>query len=74
VAISAIELLKAFVNVGTKLQAGGGESAWAWTAHDKAIAWKVVIRLILVVSGILFASMGRFAAHNHAAMGQKAIE
>jgi len=71
VAISAIELLKAFVNVGAELQTDGGDTSWTWTAHDKAIAWKVVIHLILVVSGVLFAFMDRLSSHNHTAMAPK---
>jgi uncharacterized protein (TIGR00645 family) len=62
VAISAIELLKAFVNVGVQLDteaANGGP--WMWTAADKAIAWKVTIHLILIISGVLFALMDRVA-------------
>jgi uncharacterized protein (TIGR00645 family) len=62
VAISAIELLKAFVNVGVQLDAnaaGGGTGVW--TAADKAIAWKVGIHIVLIVSGVLFALMDRVA-------------
>jgi uncharacterized protein (TIGR00645 family) len=62
VAISAIELLKAFVNVGAQLDAGtNAAGAWVWTAADKAIAWKVTIHMILVVSGVLFAVMDKIA-------------
>lgn len=47
VAISAIELLKSFVNV---------------TAHDnRELAWKVGIHAILLASGVLFALMDRIA-------------
>jgi uncharacterized protein (TIGR00645 family) len=60
VAISAIELLKSFVHVGTELAASAGEP-WEWTSTDKAIAWKVVIHLILVFSGVLFALMDKIA-------------
>lgn len=64
VAISAIELLKTFVNVGAEIQATGDSVvAWEWTAHDKAIAWKVVIHIILVFSGVLFAYMDRLSSH-----------
>lgn len=60
VAISAIELLKAFVNVGTELRASP-DQAWTWTAADKAIAWKVTIHVLLVFSGVLFAIMDKIA-------------
>jgi len=64
VAISAIELLKTFVNVGAEVQTTGGSAgAWEWTTHDKAIAWKVVIHVILVMSGVLFAYMDRLSSH-----------
>ncbi len=89
VAISAIELLKAFVNVGEELKVAttavtehAGEMAAAavaaaeskkavFTDHDKAIAWKVVIHVILVVSGVLFAVMDKISAHNHAAASKE---
>jgi len=63
VAISAIELLKAFVNMSAG-QDGGGE--WVWTSTDKAIMWKIAIHLVLVVSGVLFAIMDRVAEGGHA--------
>lgn len=47
VAISAIELLKAFVNVG------------ALTTEQ--LAWKVGIHIALIVSGVLFALMDKIA-------------
>lgn len=58
VAISAIELLKAFVNV-SNLGTPGEE--WKWTVEDKALTWKVVIHFMLVISGILFALMDKIA-------------
>jgi uncharacterized protein (TIGR00645 family) len=62
VAISAIELLKAFVNVDTGLETlEAQKAATAWTAIDKAIAWKVGIHILLVVSGVLFALMDKIA-------------
>jgi uncharacterized protein (TIGR00645 family) len=63
VAISAIELLKAFVNVGAQIDAAAATpgAEWTWTAADKAIAWKVGIHMILVVSGVLFATMDKIA-------------
>jgi len=63
VAISAIELLKAFVNVGAQIEAATGAPsvAWAWTQTDKAIAWKVSIHMFLVISGVLFALMDSIA-------------
>jgi len=59
VAISAIELLKSFVNIGTGMSDPSGP--WTWTTSDKAILWKVVIHLVLVISGVLFAIMDRVA-------------
>jgi uncharacterized protein (TIGR00645 family) len=62
VAISAIELLKSFVYIGTELvSAGAYNSPWIWTAGDKAIVWKLSIHLTLVLSGVLFALMDRIA-------------
>ena len=66
VAISAIELLKAFVNVSAQFEvAAGGSaaagSAWMWTQADKALAWKVSIHIFLVISGVLFALMDSIA-------------
>jgi uncharacterized protein (TIGR00645 family) len=51
VAISGIELLKAFVNVG-------GYS-------NEELAWKVGIHGVLVISGVLLALMDRIAAGVH---------
>lgn len=64
VAISAIELLKAFVHMG--LDSGANEPM-AWTNYDKALIWKVGIHFTLVISGVLFALMDRIAegGHNH---------
>jgi uncharacterized protein (TIGR00645 family) len=47
VAISAIELLKAFVNIDSHSQS--------------ELAWKVGIHMVLIVSGVLFAVMDRIA-------------
>lgn len=47
VAISAIELLKSFVNVAA--------------LDNKQLAWKVAIHVTLIVSGVLFAVMDRIA-------------
>jgi len=74
VAISAIELLKAFVNIGAQLDAmvlanatGAATSDWTWTPADKSLLWKVIIHVVLVTSGVLFAVMDRVAdsAHGH---------
>ncbi len=51
VAISGIELLKYFVNVGQH------------TEHD--LMWVVIIHLTLVFSGVMFALMDRIAGSNH---------
>lgn len=64
VAISAIELLKTFVNVGAMITDMPAEVAgrpWVWSNADTAIAWKVSIHVILIVSGVLFAVMDRVA-------------
>ncbi|MDO8705446.1 MAG: TIGR00645 family protein [Sulfuricaulis sp.] len=58
VAISAIELLKAFVNVSN---IGVAAEAGTWTVGDKQLAWKVGIHFVLIVSGVLFALMDRIA-------------
>ncbi len=57
VAISAIELLKAFVNVG------------AFTTEQ--LAWKVGIHVTLIVSGVLFALMDRIAEGTTHGKGQR---
>ncbi len=74
VAISAIELLKAFVNIGTLVHTDAGTAPWQWTAADKAIAWKIAIHFILVISGVLFAYMDRIAetAHHEKVLAEKA--
>lgn len=58
VAISAIELLKAFVNVSS---VGNPADPGVWTVADKQLAWKVGIHFVLIVSGVLFAIMDRVA-------------
>ena len=58
VAISAIELLKAFVNVSN---IGVAAESGTWTVGDKQLAWKVGIHFVLIVSGVLFALMDRIA-------------
>jgi uncharacterized protein (TIGR00645 family) len=56
VAISAIELLKAFVNIG---------------AHSNTeLGWKVGIHLTLVLSGLMFAWMDRIAGGSHHGPGE----
>jgi uncharacterized protein (TIGR00645 family) len=66
VAISGIELLKAFVNLSldnfTKLSPTDTLSP-----HEHYLAWKVGLHLTFVVSGIMFALMDRIAeGHKHA--------
>ena len=51
VAISGIELLKAFVDVD------------AYT--NEQLAWKVGLHMAFVVSGVLFAIMDRLSSKNH---------
>lgn len=65
VAISAIELLKAFVNVSAIIKSGSDIPA-VWSEADQAIAWKVAIHFILVVSGVLFAYMDKISESTHA--------
>jgi uncharacterized protein (TIGR00645 family) len=67
VAISAIELLKAFVNVGAQISAAATDltTPWVWSAADTALAWKVGIHFILVFSGVLFAYMDKVAEESH---------
>ena len=75
VAISAIELLKAFVNVGAQFAAAtentGTATAWVWSSADTALAWKVGIHFVLVVSGVLFALMDKIAEESHAVKSKK---
>ncbi len=67
VAISAIELLKAFVNISSL---GTPGEDWRWTIEDKALAWKVGIHIMLVISGVLFALMDKIAESSHAGKGR----
>jgi uncharacterized protein (TIGR00645 family) len=60
VAISAIELLKAFVNITSFAPPG---DPWTWTMSDKQLAWKVGIHLVLITSGVMFAVMDKIAGH-----------
>ena len=53
VAISGIELLKYFVNVGQH--------------NERDLMWVVIIHLTLVFSGVMFALMDRIAGGNHGA-------
>ena len=64
VAISAIELLKAFVNVSAVIKSGSDTPA-IWSEADQAIAWKVGIHFVLVVSGVLFAYMDSISEKTH---------
>lgn len=59
VAISAIELLKSFVNIS--IAAADTTQAAQWSVADTKLAWKVGIHAMLVVSGVLFALMDRIA-------------
>ena len=54
VAISAIELLKSFVNI-EKILVPGSE------AGETQLMWRVIIHIVLVISGVLFAVMDRVA-------------
>jgi uncharacterized protein (TIGR00645 family) len=55
VAISGIELLKAFVNVDS--------------LSNEEMAWKVGIHLTFVFSGVMFALMDRLGGHKHPGAG-----
>ncbi len=66
VAISAIELLKGFVNVSNIVQSAADVPA-VWSEADQALAWKVGIHLVLVVSGVLFAWMDKVSESTHIA-------
>ena len=84
VAISAIELLKAFVNINAELTAATTAAAavgaplatteWTWTVADKSLLWKTVIHALLVISGVLFAVMDRVAGDSHGHGGGEAEE
>ena len=65
VAISAIELLKSFVNLSIILKSGGDTPA-IWSEADQAVAWKVGIHVTLVVTGLLFAYMDNVSERTHA--------
>ena len=64
VAISAIELIKSFVNLSVLLKSGGDTPA-IWSEADQAIAWKVGIHIILLFSGVLFAYMDNISERTH---------
>ena len=64
VAISAIELLKGFVNLGVFLNSDGDVPA-IWSEADQALAWKVGIHVVLIISGILFAYMDSLSERTH---------
>jgi uncharacterized protein (TIGR00645 family) len=64
VAISAIELLKSFVNLSILLKTGGDTPA-IWSEADQALAWKVGIHVGLVFTGLLFAYMDYVSERTH---------
>jgi uncharacterized protein (TIGR00645 family) len=51
VAISAIDLLKVFMNIPAEMSAEG----------ETAIMWKVIVHMTFVVSGVMFAVMDKIA-------------
>jgi uncharacterized protein (TIGR00645 family) len=59
VAISAIELLKSFVNISIANE--DVTTHTGWTIADTKLAWKVGIHAMLIVSGVLFALMDKIA-------------
>lgn len=62
VAISAIELLKSFVNMEKILVPDTGFSIEdGMSLGETQLMWKVIIHVILVISGVLFAVMDRVA-------------
>ena len=63
VAISAIELLKSFVNIA--IIPDDVKNSVGWTVSDTKLAWKVGIHAMLIVSGVLFALMDRIAEGGH---------
>jgi uncharacterized protein (TIGR00645 family) len=65
VAISAIELLKSFVNLSILLKTGGDTPA-IWSEADQALAWKVGIHVCLVITGLLIAYMDNISERTHA--------
>jgi len=68
VAISAIELLKDFVNIKAS---GVASDPGIWTTGDKQLAWKCGIHAMLVLSGVMFALMDRIAGHASAKIGKE---
>ena len=64
VAISAIELLKGFVNLGVFLNSDGDVPA-IWSEADQALAWKVGIHVVLIISCVLFAYMDSLSERTH---------
>ena len=64
VAISAIELLKGFVNLGVFLNSDGDVPA-IWSEADQALAWTVGIHVVLIISGVLFAYMDSLSERTH---------
>lgn len=63
VAISAIELLKGFVKVD---QASPEDLAW-----NGPLSWKVIIHVVLVLSGVMFALMDRLATTEHSSSAKQ---
>ncbi len=65
VAISGIELLKAFVNLSV---ADMSSDPNAMSQHEHYLGWKIGLHLTFVFSGVMFAVMDRIAegAHKHA--------
>lgn len=55
VAISAIELLKVFVNMPADLS----------EEDVNTLKWKVIVHMAFVISGVLFALTDRIASHSH---------
>ena len=51
VAISAIDLLKTFMNIATEIT----------DTEERAIKWKLLVHLVFVVSGVMFAIMEKVA-------------
>jgi hypothetical protein len=64
VAISAIELLKSFVNLSILLKTGGDIPA-IWSEADQALAWKVGIHVGLVITGLHLANMDYVSERTH---------
>jgi uncharacterized protein (TIGR00645 family) len=63
VAISAISLLRAFMRLAAPPEETAGGAHWA--PDDRTLQWLVILHVIFVVSGVLFALMDWLAEKTH---------